>query len=40
MLLAGSYSYRQWRAGNAILACMNSVDIILPLAKVLRYASL
>ncbi|KAM0695632.1 hypothetical protein Q7P36_004114 [Cladosporium allicinum] len=40
MLLAGSYSYRQWRAGNAILVCMDLVDIILPLAKVLRYANL
>jgi acyl-CoA-dependent ceramide synthase len=40
MLLAGSYSYRQWRAGNAILVCMDLVDIILPLAKVLRYAKL
>jgi acyl-CoA-dependent ceramide synthase len=40
MLLAGSYSYRQWRAGNAILVCMDLVDIILPLAKVFRYAKL
>lgn len=40
MLLSGSYSYRQWRAGNAILVCMDLVDIILPLAKVLRYAKL
>jgi acyl-CoA-dependent ceramide synthase len=40
VLLAGSYSYRQWRAGNAVLVCMDLVDIILPLAKVLRYVSL
>lgn len=40
MLLTGSYSYRQWRAGNAILVCMDLVDIVLPLAKVLRYAKL
>jgi len=40
VLLAGSYSYRQWRAGNAVLVCMDLVDIILPLAKVLRYLSL
>ncbi|KAF2716476.1 longevity assurance proteins LAG1/LAC1 [Polychaeton citri CBS 116435] len=40
VLLVGSYSYRQWRAGNAILVCMDLVDIILPLAKVLHYLSL
>lgn len=40
VLLSGSYSYRQWRAGNAVLVCMDLVDIILPLAKVLRYLSL
>jgi acyl-CoA-dependent ceramide synthase len=40
ILLCGSYSYRQWRAGNAVLVCMDLVDIILPLAKVLRYLSL
>ncbi|KAM0715207.1 hypothetical protein Q7P37_009672 [Cladosporium fusiforme] len=40
VLLAGSYSYRQWRAGNAVLVCMDLVDIILPFAKVLRYLSL
>jgi acyl-CoA-dependent ceramide synthase len=40
VLLAGSYSYRQWRAGNAVLVCMDLVDTILPLAKVLRYLSL
>jgi acyl-CoA-dependent ceramide synthase len=39
ILLTGSYSYRQWRVGNAVLVCMDLVDIILPLAKVLRYAS-
>jgi acyl-CoA-dependent ceramide synthase len=39
-LLVGSYSYRQWRAGNAVLVCMDTVDIILPLAKLLRYVSL
>jgi acyl-CoA-dependent ceramide synthase len=38
MLLAESYSYRKWHAGNAILVCMGLVDIILPLPKVLRYA--
>jgi acyl-CoA-dependent ceramide synthase len=40
VFLFGSYSYRQWRAGNAVLVCMDLVDIILPLAKVLRYLSL
>lgn len=40
LLLAGSYSYRQWRVGNAVLVCMDLVDIILPVAKVLRYLSL
>lgn len=40
VLLAGSYSYRQWRAGNAVLVCMDLADIILPLAKVMRYLSL
>jgi acyl-CoA-dependent ceramide synthase len=40
ILLLGSYSYRQWRPGNVVLVCMDLVDIILPLAKVLRYLSL
>lgn len=39
-LLGTSYPYRQWRAGNAILVCMDVVDWILPLAKILRYLSL
>jgi acyl-CoA-dependent ceramide synthase len=40
ILLLGSYSYRRWRAGNAVLVYMDLVDMILPLAKVLRYLSL
>ncbi|KAK4502368.1 hypothetical protein PRZ48_005793 [Zasmidium cellare] len=36
-LMLGSYGYRQWRVGNAILVCMDSVDLALPLAKILRY---
>jgi acyl-CoA-dependent ceramide synthase len=40
VLLLASYSYRKWRTGNAVLVCMDLVDIILLLAKVLRYLSL
>lgn len=36
-LMGGSYGYRQWRVGNAILVCMDIVDLVLPLAKILRY---
>ncbi|KAK5109134.1 hypothetical protein LTR62_007496 [Meristemomyces frigidus] len=36
-LLAGSYPYRQWRVGNAILVCMDLVDFIFPAAKILKY---
>ncbi|KAK0817991.1 Sphingosine N-acyltransferase lag1 [Friedmanniomyces endolithicus] len=36
-LLAGSYTYRQNRAGNAVLVCMDIVDFIFPLAKILKY---
>ncbi|KAK3629527.1 Sphingosine N-acyltransferase lag1 [Elasticomyces elasticus] len=39
ILLAGSYSYRQNRAGNAVLVCMDIVDFIFPLAKILKYLS-
>ena len=39
-LMVGSYWYRQWRVGNAILVCMDIVDLILPLAKILRYLSM
>ena len=39
-LLSGSYPYRQWRVGNAVLVCMDIVDFIFPLAKILRYLSL
>ena len=39
-LLCGSYPYRQWRVGNAVLVCMDIVDFIFPLAKILRYLSL
>ncbi|KAF2857669.1 longevity assurance proteins LAG1/LAC1 [Piedraia hortae CBS 480.64] len=39
-LIAGSHSYRQWRAGNAILVCMDIVDFIFPLAKCLKYMEL
>nr|POF22306.1 sphingosine n-acyltransferase lag1 [Quercus suber] len=39
-LLAGSYPYHQCRVGNAILVCMDLVDFIFPLAKILRYLSL
>lgn len=39
-LMSTSYAYRQWRVGNAILACMDIVDLIFPLAKILRYLSL
>jgi acyl-CoA-dependent ceramide synthase len=38
-LLVTSYAYRQWRVGNAVLVCMDLVDIVLPLAKMLRYLS-
>ena len=36
-LLAGSYSDRQTRAGNAVLVCMDVVDFIFPAAKILKY---
>ncbi|KAK3072001.1 Sphingosine N-acyltransferase lag1 [Teratosphaeriaceae sp. CCFEE 6253] len=36
-LLAGSYSDRQTRAGNAVLVCMDIVDFIFPAAKILKY---
>ncbi|KAM0722631.1 hypothetical protein Q7P37_002072 [Cladosporium fusiforme] len=36
-LLFFSYGYRQMRAGNAVLVLMDSVDLIFPLAKILRY---
>lgn len=36
-LIVFSYGYRQWRVGNAILVCMDIVDLVLPLAKILRY---
>jgi acyl-CoA-dependent ceramide synthase len=36
-LMVGSYGYRQWRVGNAILVCMDIVDLVLPAAKILRY---
>nr|POF07119.1 sphingosine n-acyltransferase lag1 [Quercus suber] len=39
-LLSGSYPYHQCRVGNAILVCMDLVDFIFPLAKILRYLSL
>lgn len=39
-LMSTSYAYRQWRVGNAILACMDIVDLIFPLAKILRYLGL
>ncbi|KAK3676987.1 Sphingosine N-acyltransferase lag1 [Recurvomyces mirabilis] len=39
-LLAGSYPYRQWRVGNAILVCMDLVDFIFPAAKILKYLQL
>lgn len=36
-LMVGSYGFRQWRVGNAILVLMDIVDLIFPLAKILRY---
>ncbi|KAK4624633.1 Sphingosine N-acyltransferase-like protein ALT7 [Fulvia fulva] len=36
-LMLGSYGYRQWRVGNAILVLMDIVDLIFPAAKILRY---
>ncbi|KAF2770688.1 LAG1-domain-containing protein [Teratosphaeria nubilosa] len=36
-LLSFSYPYRQWRVGNAVLVCMDIVDFIFPLAKILKY---
>ncbi|SMR50407.1 unnamed protein product [Zymoseptoria tritici ST99CH_3D1] len=39
-LMMGSYGYRQWRVGNAILVCMDIVDLIFPAAKILRYLGL
>ncbi|KAK4542465.1 hypothetical protein LTR36_006717 [Oleoguttula mirabilis] len=40
MLLAGSYPGRHTRVGNAVLVCMDVVDFIFPLAKILRYLSM
>ncbi|KAM0700517.1 hypothetical protein Q7P35_012238 [Cladosporium inversicolor] len=37
-LLVFSYGYRQMRAGNAVLVLMDVVDLIFPLAKMLKYA--
>lgn len=39
-LLAGSFPYHQTRVGNAVLVCMDVVDFIFPLAKILRYMSM
>ncbi|KAK5134167.1 hypothetical protein LTR08_006827 [Meristemomyces frigidus] len=39
-LIAGSYPYYQSRAGNAVLVCMDIVDFIFPLAKILKYVGL
>lgn len=39
-LMVSSYSYRQWRVGNAILVLMDIVDFVFPLAKILRYLNL
>jgi len=37
ILLCGSYPFRQWRVGNAVLVCMDIIDFIFPLAKILKY---
>jgi acyl-CoA-dependent ceramide synthase len=39
-LMAGSYANYQCRVGMAILICMDFVDCVFPLAKILRYLSL
>lgn len=39
-LIIGSYYYKFIRIGNVILMVMDSVDIFLPLAKMLRYSGL
>ena len=31
-LMSTSYAYRQWRVGNAILACMDVVDLVFPVS--------
>ena len=31
-LLSTSYGYRQWRVGNAVLVCMDIVDLIFPVS--------
>jgi hypothetical protein len=31
-LMSTSYAYRQWRVGNAILACMDIVDLVFPVS--------
>ncbi|KAK3717679.1 Sphingosine N-acyltransferase lag1 [Vermiconidia calcicola] len=36
-LMSTSYGYRQWRVGNAVLVCMDIVEIIFPSAKILKY---
>lgn len=36
-LIFTSYGYHQYRVGNLILCLMDTVDIILPLAKILKY---
>jgi acyl-CoA-dependent ceramide synthase len=39
-LMAGSYANYQCRVGIAILICMDFVDCVFPLAKILRYLAL
>jgi acyl-CoA-dependent ceramide synthase len=39
-LMAGSYANYQCRVGMAILICMDFVDCVFPLAKILRYLAL
>lgn len=33
-LMSTSYAYRQWRVGNAVLACMDIVDLVFPVSYV------
>lgn len=32
-LMSTSYAYRQWRVGNAVLACMDIVDLVFPVSR-------
>ena len=38
-LMSTSYGYRQWRVGNAVLVCMDVVDLIFPVRMPCHYSS-